>query len=305
MKTVQFGTPDLEDDIVPKSIGQPEPLANERKVTRILKPPRNQGGALSRLGYSYEDSLSKLLDQTTILPGFTLGEMISLTNLAPTTRRTSSLVQGQTDKRMLDTKITECEIGIGEFVAEVGPLVVENFSGYSDYHSPTPKVIITLTGRAKLADVRATLDTGAEVSVITLDAAERFEIPVTHSSGMALRTIVRNKSRFVGFADNVPVTIGNTVVRTRFYIMDCPGIKVILGFPFIRKARVTFRYPRDEEDGPVFALLCDPRTGDITSVKTNTETERARDTFLYKSQTGVIQSDSDTEEGYTTDSENA
>src|SRR6266487_3667769 len=84
--------PDLEDDIVPKSIGQPEPLANERKVTRILKPPRNQGGALSRLGYSYEDSLSKLLDQKTILPRFTLGEMISLTNLAPTTRRTSSLV---------------------------------------------------------------------------------------------------------------------------------------------------------------------------------------------------------------------
>jgi len=189
--------------------------------------------ALSKLGYTYEDSLSKLLGQTTMLPGFTL--------------------------------------------------VIENFSGYSDYHSPTPKVIITITGRSKLADVRATLDTGAEVSVITLDAAERFEIPVTHSSGMALRTIVGNKSRFVGFADNVPVTIGNTVVRTRFYIMDCPGIKVILGFPFIRKARVTFRYPRDEEDGPVFALLYDLRTGDITSVKTNIETERARDSFLYRS----------------------
>ena len=189
---------------------------------------------------------------------------------------------------MLDTKITECKIGIGEFVTEVSPLVVENFSSYSDYHSPTLKVIITLTERAKLADIRATLNTGAEVSVIILDTAKRFKIPVTYSSGMALRTIVRNKSRFVGFADNVPVTIGNTVVRTRFYIMDCPGIKVILGFPFIRKARVTFRYPRDEEDGPVFALLCDPRTRDITSVKTNTETERARDTFLYKSQTGVI-----------------
>src|SRR6266536_6415016 len=186
MKTVQFRTPDLEDDIVLKSIGHPEPLTNTRKVTRILKPPRNQGGVLSRLGYSYEDSLSKLLDQTTILPGFTLREMISLTNLAPTTRRTSSLVQGQTDKRMLDTKITECEIGIGEFVTEVSPLVIENFSGYSDYYSPTPKVIITLTGRAKLADVRAILDTGVEVSVITLDTTKRFEILVTYSSGMAL-----------------------------------------------------------------------------------------------------------------------
>src|SRR6266536_4430484 len=156
--------------------------------------------------------------------------MISLTNLAPTIRRTSSLVQDQTNKRILDTKITECKIGIGEFITEVSPLVVENFSSYSDYYLPTPKVIITLIVRAKLADVRATLDIGVEVSVITLDAAKRFEILVTYSLGMALQTIIRNKSRFVGFTDNVLVTIGNTVVRTRFYIIDCPGIKVILGF---------------------------------------------------------------------------
>src|SRR6266536_3544595 len=206
---------------------------------------------------------------------------------------------------MLDTKIMECKISIREFITEVSPLVVENFSSYSDYHLPTPKVIIILIGRAKLADVRATLDIRAEVSVIILDAAKRFEIPVTYSSGIALRTIVRNKSRFVGFTDNVLVIIGNIVVRTRFYIIDCLGIKVILGFLFIQKARVIFRYLRDEEDGLVFVLLCDPRTRDITSVKTNTETERARDTFLYKSQTGVIQLDSDTKEGYTTDSENA
>ena len=122
---------------------------------------------------------------------------------------------------------------------------------------------------------------------------------------MALRTIIGTKSRFVGFADNVAVTIGNTVVRTRFYIMESPGIKVVLGFPFIRKARVTFRYPKDEEDGPVFALLCDPRTGVITSVKTNTETEKARESYLYKAQnqSGIIESDS--EDGYTSDSENA
>src|SRR6266536_4625194 len=112
---------------------------------------------------------------------------------------------------MLNTKITECKIGIREFVTEVSPLVVENFSSYSDYYLPTPKVIITLTGRAKLANVRAILDTGVEVSVITLDAAKRFEILVTYSSGIALRTIVRNKSRFVGFTNNVLVTIGNTV----------------------------------------------------------------------------------------------
>ena len=126
------------------------------------------------------------------------------------------------------------------------------------------------------------LNIGVEVSVITLDTVKRFEIPVIYSLGIGLRTIIGNKSRFVGFTDNVLVTISNTVVRTRFYIMDCPGIKVILGFLFIQKARVTFRHPRDK-DRPVFTLLYDPRTRQITSVKTNTETERARDSFLYRS----------------------
>ena len=272
---------------------------------------------MSKLGYTYEGSLSKLLDQTTLLPGFTLGEMISLADPA-FARRLPSLV-GETDKRMQEMEIAESEVGLGELVGledlihgtddlrivDVNPLVIENFSGYSDYHSPTPKVIITIAGRGKLADVRATLDTGAEVSCISLDAVLRFEIPITHSTGMALRTIIGTKSRFVGFADNVAVIIGNTVVRTRFYIMESPGIKVVLGFPFIRKARVTFRYLKDEEDGPVFALLCDPRTGVIISVKTNTETEKARESYLYKAQnqSGIIESDS--EDGYTSDSENA
>src|SRR5436305_14061649 len=79
-----------------------------------------------------------------------------------------------------------------------------------------------------------------------------------------------------------------------------PGIKVILGFPFIQKARVTFRHPRDK-DRPVFTLLCDPRTRQITSVKTNTETERVRDSFLCNHQTRVIQTDSG-DDGYTADS---
>jgi hypothetical protein len=65
--------------------------------------------------------------------------------------------------------------------------------------------------------------------------------------------------------------------------MDYTRIKVVLGFPFIQKARVIFKYPRDKEDRPVFALLCDLRTRDITSIKTNTETEKARKSYLYKS----------------------
>jgi hypothetical protein len=132
--------------------------------------------------------------------------------------------------------------------------------------------------------VRIILDIGAEVNCISLDVVLKFEIPITYSTRIALRTIIRTKSKFVGFIDNVAVTIRNTVVRTRFYIIKSPGIKVVLRFPFIRKARVIFRYLKDEEDGLVFILLYDLRTRVITSVKTNTETEKARESYLYKAQ---------------------
>jgi hypothetical protein len=116
---------------------------------------------------------------------------------------------------------------------DVNPLVIENFSSYSDYYLLILKVIITIAGRGKLTDVRAILDTGAEVSYISLDAVLRFEILITYNTGIALRTIIRTKSRFVGFIDNVAVIIRNTVVRTRFYIIESPRIKVVLGFLFI------------------------------------------------------------------------
>jgi hypothetical protein len=91
---------------------------------------------------------------------------------------------------------------------------------------------------------------------------------------MAFRTIIRTKSRFVGFINNVIVIIKNTVVRTRFYIIKSLRIKVVFEFPFIRKARVIFRYLKDEEDGPVFILLYDLKIKVIISVKTNTETKK-------------------------------
>ena len=136
-----------------------------------------------------------------------------LINLVSTTRRTPSLVE-QTNRRILDTKVIESEISIGNFITKLGPLVIENFSSYLDYYSPIPKVIIILIRRAKLANVRATLNTRVEVSVITLDTTKIFKILITHSLRIALRTIIRNKSRFIRFTNNVLVTISNIVVRT-------------------------------------------------------------------------------------------
>src|SRR5579859_4112088 len=101
-----------------------------------------------------------------MLLGFTLSKIILLTNLVSTTRRQTPPLTGQTNKRIIDTKVIESKISIGELVAKLSPLFVKNFSSYLDYYSPTSKVIITLTRRPKLANVRATLNIRAELVLL-------------------------------------------------------------------------------------------------------------------------------------------
>jgi hypothetical protein len=107
---------------------------------------------------------------------------------------------GEIDKRIQEMEIIESEVGLGELVGledllyksndlriiDVNLLVIKNYSGYLDYHSPAPKVIITIIGRGKLTNIRVTLNTRAEVSCISLNTVLRFEILITHSTRIAL-----------------------------------------------------------------------------------------------------------------------
>ena len=78
---------------------KPEAKSEDWKVIKILRRPRQSRiKTLSKLGYTYEGSLSKLLDQTILLLNFTLKEIISLIDPA-FTKRLSSLIR-ETDKRI-------------------------------------------------------------------------------------------------------------------------------------------------------------------------------------------------------------
>jgi hypothetical protein len=96
-----------------------------------------------------------------------------------------------------------------------------------------PKVIITLVSKGKLANIRVILNIKAKVSVISLNIALKFKILITYSTGIALWTIIKDKFKFIKFINNIVIIIGNTIIRTRFYIIDSFKIKVILRFPFI------------------------------------------------------------------------
>jgi hypothetical protein len=130
--------------------------------------------------------------------------------------------------------------------------------------------------------MRVILDIKTEVSYISFNVVLKFEIPITYNIEMAFRIIIRTKSKFIGFINNVTVTIKNTSVKTRFYIIKSLRIKVVFRFPFIKKVKVIFRYFKNEEDRLVFILLCDLKTRVIISVKTNIEIKKARKNYLYK-----------------------
>ena len=97
-------------------------------------------------------------------------------------------------------EIIESEVRLGELVGlkdllyksddlriiNINPLVIENYSSYLDYYSPTLKVIITIVGRGKLTNVRVILDTRAEVSCISLNIVLRFKILITYNIRIAL-----------------------------------------------------------------------------------------------------------------------
>jgi len=83
-KAPQARTVRFQDDAnsrLPES--KPEAKFKDRKVIKILRRLRQSRiKTLSKLSYTYERSLNKLLDQTTLLPSFTLREIISLTDPA-------------------------------------------------------------------------------------------------------------------------------------------------------------------------------------------------------------------------------
>jgi hypothetical protein len=49
-----------------------------------------------------------------------------------------------------------------------------------------PKVVIIIADKSKLANIKAIFDIGAEVSIISLNTAVRFKIPITYNTGIAL-----------------------------------------------------------------------------------------------------------------------
>ena len=121
------------------------------------------------------------------------------------------------------------------------------------FHLSTPKIVITILRNIKISDVKVTFNNEVEVSCITLKMAIRLSLLIIKNQSIALKIIIKIKSCFIGYADNIAVIIGDLVVCIWFYIINILGTKIILGFPFFWKARFSFWYPLNEEGRSVLA----------------------------------------------------
>ena len=73
-------------------------------------------------------------------------------------------------------------------------------------------MMIIITKRAKLIDVKAILNIKVEVNIIILNVTICFKILITYSLKMTLKTILNNKSRFIKFINNLLIIIKNLII---------------------------------------------------------------------------------------------
>ena len=121
------------------------------------------------------------------------------------------------------------------------------------FHLLTLKIVVTIFRNIKISNVKVTFDNEAKVSCIILETAIRLSLSITKSQSIALKIITKTKYCFIGYADNIAITVEDLVIRTWFYIINIPGTKIILGFLFFRKARLFFQYPSNKESRSILA----------------------------------------------------
>ena len=71
-------------------------------------------------------------------------------------------------------------------IINVNLLIIENFFNYLNYYSFIFKVIIILTDKNKLIDIRITFNIKAEVSYISFNIVLKFEILITYNNKITL-----------------------------------------------------------------------------------------------------------------------
>ena len=121
-------------------------------------------------------------------------------------------------------------------------------------HSPslamqTAKMRVLIGGRV---EAPGTLDTGAEVNVMTKKMAEKAKLMILRDHKITFQTINGIEFVFYGLCKNVEVDIGGIINYGDFLIIEEGTLDVLLGMPFFFESEMTFDYPADGTMRAVF-----------------------------------------------------
>ena len=152
---------------------------------------------------------------------------------------------------------------------KVGSLGAED--GLLHYLEDTPKIACRV-GKA-LKSVMGLIDTGAEVNVITLALANEARLFVRPEPMLSMVSHTGHTKPFTGVCDDVPIDVGGVLIRSNFFVLDEADQTLVLGNPFIKYAKMTFRY---DDSGRQFAMLADGDDDIVEVLVSDTQTEEER-----------------------------
>jgi Aspartyl protease len=114
-------------------------------------------------------------------------------------------------------------------------------------HTPKMEVIIHEKMR-----VRSTLDSGAEVNVMSKKLADRCNLAIETKKNLVFQGISPGRVFFLGACRRVKVEVGGSVNFVDFLVIDSGTADLLLGMPYFIETELTFLY---DPDGAVRAKL--------------------------------------------------
>lgn len=103
----------------------------------------------------------------------------------------------------------------------------------------SPKVKIMVNGGEPLVTI---LDSGAEMNVITRQAADKFGLAIKRQDRVSMVVYDGNASAFCGICENVEISIGGLRVLQHLYVSESGTHSLLLGQPFVFAVEMGFEY---------------------------------------------------------------
>jgi len=113
----------------------------------------------------------------------------------------------------------------------------------------TPKMEVIIHDKMR---VRATLDSGAEVNVMSKKLADKCNLAIETKKNLVFQGISPGKVFFLGACRRVKVVVGGSVNFVDFLVIDSGTADLLLGMPYFIETELTFLY---EPEGAVRAKL--------------------------------------------------